>query len=176
MAAAGPLTLVAAENIYGGVAREIAGGTVEVVSILNNPDQDPHLFESSPAAARQVADARIVILNGAGYDPWMAKLLAAAPRPGRTVIDVADLMARRPATIRTCGTTRRPCPRWRPPSPLRSPRPIPTTRPIMRRGSKTSLAALAPVQERAADLRAKWAGTAVTATEPVFGPWPTRLG
>ncbi|HWC93358.1 MAG TPA: zinc ABC transporter substrate-binding protein, partial [Pseudolabrys sp.] len=95
VAAAVPLTLVAAENVYGGVAREIAGDTAEIISILNNPDQDPHLFESSPAAVRQVADARLVILTGADYDPWMAKLLAAAPRPGRTIINVADLMGKK---------------------------------------------------------------------------------
>ena len=60
--------------------------------MLANPDQDPHLFEASPTVARQLADAQIVILNGADYDPWMAKLLKAAPRPQRTVIVVADLM------------------------------------------------------------------------------------
>ena len=48
-----------------------------VKSILSNPDQDPHLFEASPSVARALADARIVIINGADYDPWVAKMLAA---------------------------------------------------------------------------------------------------
>ena len=47
--AAGPLRIVAAENVYGGIARDIAGPAADVVSILNSPDQDPHLFEASPA-------------------------------------------------------------------------------------------------------------------------------
>ena len=70
---------------------QVGGPRVAVTSILNNPEQDPHLFEASPTVARQIADAQIVIRNGAGYDPWMDKLLRASPRPGRIVIDVAAL-------------------------------------------------------------------------------------
>ena len=50
----GPIKLVAAENFYGDVAQQIGGPQVEVVSVLSNPDQDPHLFETSPAVARQL--------------------------------------------------------------------------------------------------------------------------
>ncbi len=85
----GKIAVVAAENFYGGIARQIGGDRVSVVSIMNNPDQDPHLFETTPGIVRQIADARIVIVNGADYDPWMDKLIAAAPRPGRTVIRAA---------------------------------------------------------------------------------------
>jgi len=176
MAAAVPLTLVAAENVYGDVARELAGGAVEVVSILNNPDQDPHLFESSPAAVRQVADARIVILNGADYDPWMAKLLAAAPRPGRTVINVADLMGKKagdnphlwydPATMPKVAAAVADA----------LAKADPAGAPDYAARLKITLAALARVQVGAAALRAKWAGAAITATEPVFGPMADALG
>ena len=62
--------------------RQIAGSGAAVTSILSNPDQDPHLFEASPSVARAFAGARIVVLNGADYDPWMGKLLRAAPRAG----------------------------------------------------------------------------------------------
>src|SRR5437879_3446528 len=92
-AADGKIAVVAAENFYGDIAKQIGGDRVEVISILSNPDQDPHLFETTPGIVRQVADARIVILNGADYDPWMDKLIAAAPRPGRLVINVAALTA-----------------------------------------------------------------------------------
>src|ERR1700686_3819285 len=86
------LAVVAAENFYGDIARQIGGTQVDVVSIMNKPDQDPHLFETTPGIVRQIAGAQIVILNGANYDPWMEKLLAAAPRPGRSVIAAADLV------------------------------------------------------------------------------------
>ena len=83
---------MAAENFYGDVARQIGGDRVSVASILSNPDQDPHLFETSPAVVRQIAAAQIVIYNGADYDPWMAKLLKVTPKAGRIVIVAADLM------------------------------------------------------------------------------------
>jgi len=52
-AVADPLAVVAAENFYGDVAQQIGGPDVAVTSILSSPDQDPHLFEASPATARQ---------------------------------------------------------------------------------------------------------------------------
>ena len=84
--------MVAAENFYGDIAQQIGGDRVAVASILSNPDQDPHLFEISPAVVRQIAAAQIVIYNGADYDPWMEKLLKVTPRPGRIVIVAADLV------------------------------------------------------------------------------------
>ena len=85
-AADGKIAVVAAENFYGDIARQIGGDRVAVVSIMNNPDQDPHLFETTPGIVQHIADARIVVFNGADYDPWMDKLLQAVPRPNRTTI------------------------------------------------------------------------------------------
>src|SRR4026208_612211 len=90
-AAEGQITVVAAENFYGDIARQIGGDRVSVVSIMNNPDQDPHLFETTPGIVRQIAAAQIVILNGANYDSWMDKLLAAGPRRDRLVVNAARL-------------------------------------------------------------------------------------
>ena len=56
------LSVVAAENFYGDVVRQIGGDRVEVVSIMSNPDQDPHLFETTPTIVRQIAAAQIVVL------------------------------------------------------------------------------------------------------------------
>src|SRR5215471_19357852 len=95
-AAESQIAVVAAENFYGDIARQIGGDRVAVISILSNPDQDPHLFETTPGIVRQLASAEIVILNGANYDPWMDKLLSAAPRAGRTVISAAQLTASKP--------------------------------------------------------------------------------
>jgi len=83
-AAAEPIKIVAAENFYGDVAKQIGGDAVEVASILTNPDQDPHLFEASPSVARDISDARIVIANGIDYDPWIDTLLSASPRQNRS--------------------------------------------------------------------------------------------
>ncbi|MCH4092584.1 metal ABC transporter solute-binding protein, Zn/Mn family [Acetobacter sp.] len=66
--------IVAAENVWGDIAAQIGGPKVVVDSILSSPDIDPHLFEPSPATAREVEKADLVILNGAGFDPWMDRM------------------------------------------------------------------------------------------------------
>ncbi len=81
-AAPAPVGIVAAENFYGDVAAQIGGNDVRVTSILDNPDQDPHLFEASPSVGRALSGARIVVYNGIDYDPWMDKLLRRRPRVG----------------------------------------------------------------------------------------------
>jgi zinc/manganese transport system substrate-binding protein len=90
-ALADPVKVVAAENFYGDLARQIGGDKVAVTSILSNPDDDPHLFEASPQTAKALADAKVVIVNGVDYDPWMEKLLVAHPAPGRKEIVVGAL-------------------------------------------------------------------------------------
>src|SRR5579883_789388 len=86
-----PIRIVAAENFYGDLASQIGGNRVAVVSILKDPNVDPHEYESSVDDARAIADARVVIENGAGYDAFVDKLLSASPRPRRIVIDVSQL-------------------------------------------------------------------------------------
>src|SRR5499426_3250022 len=95
-AAESQIAVVAAENFYGDIVRQIGDDHVAVVSIMSSPDQDPHLFETTPTTVRQIATAQIVVLNGANYDPWMEKLLAATPRSNRATINVAQLTGRKP--------------------------------------------------------------------------------
>ncbi len=90
-----PIRIVAAENFYGDLARQIGGSHVTVTSILSNPDDDPHLFETSPSTAKNIADAQIVVYNGADYDPWMVKLLSAGHAKPTSVV-AADLVGAKP--------------------------------------------------------------------------------
>ncbi len=83
------ITIVAAENIYGEVAKELGGPYVVVINIINNPNQDPHLFTTTPSTAKAVNSADIVIYNGADYDPWMSSLLAIEGPKNRRIINVA---------------------------------------------------------------------------------------
>jgi len=91
-ASGGRLPVVAAENFWGSIASQLGGDRVSVTSIITNPDTDPHSYEPGPADGRVVASARYAILNGAGYDPWASKLLAASPVSGRRVLNVGDLV------------------------------------------------------------------------------------
>jgi zinc/manganese transport system substrate-binding protein len=175
-AAEGQIAVVAAENFYGDIARQIGGDRVAVVSIMNNPDQDPHLFETTPSIVRQLAAAQIVIINGANYDPWMDKLLAATPRTGRMVISAAQLTGRKPGDNPHL---------WY--DPVTMPAVATALAEALAKADsahavdytarlKTTLAALGRITQRVAQLKAKHTGTAVTATEPVFSPMAEALG
>jgi len=174
--AADRIAVVAAENFYGGVAREIGGERVAVVSILNNPDQDPHLFETTPTVVRQVAAAQVVVLNGAGYDSWMEKLLAVSPKPGRAVIAAADLMHQKAGGNPHLWYD----PRTMPAVAGALAAALTTADPAHKNEYaarlKTFLASLAPLNDKIAAIRGKYAGTPVTATEPVFGDMAAALG
>ena len=91
----GVIQVVAAENFWGSIAAQVGGERVHVTSIVVNPAADPHDYDPTPADARLFAAANYVIVNGAGYDAWATKLLAANPATGRKVLTVADLLGRR---------------------------------------------------------------------------------
>lgn len=97
--AAGPgrqVTAVAAEDVWGSLLARLAGGRVAVSSIVRNPAVDPHDYDPKPSDAAAVADARLVVVNGLGYDPWASKLVDADPSARRVVLDVGKLVGAQP--------------------------------------------------------------------------------
>lgn len=92
VAATAPLRVVAGENFWGSVAAQLGGRYIQVTSILTNPNVDPHLYESTASNAFAVAEARLVIENGGGYDDWLSQLLGATRHRGRLVVDVQDVL------------------------------------------------------------------------------------
>ena len=168
-AKAEPIAVVAAENFYGDVAEQVGGSAVKVTSILTNPDQDPHLFEASASTARALAAARIVIYNGADYDPWMSKLLSASRATGRITIEVAKLVGKKagdnphlwydPATMPAVAKALA----------AQLAKLDPDHRSDYEARRDAFDASLKPIDEKIAALRQRYAGTAITATEPVAG-------
>lgn len=169
-------TIVAAENFYGELARAIAGPEAEVVSILSNPDQDPHLFEADPSTARALARAGVVIANGAAYDPWIDKLAAATATAGRVTIVAADLVGRRPGDNPHI---------WYDPATMRAvagrlaavlEQIDPANMAAYAANAAAYTARLAPLETQITLLKSRHAGKPVTASEPVFGYMATALG
>ena len=89
--APGVVHVVAAENFWGNITSQIGGHDVEVTSLITNPNADPHLFETDAADAATLAEAKVVIENGAGYDTWMSSLLGADGGSAR-VVNAADVL------------------------------------------------------------------------------------
>jgi zinc/manganese transport system substrate-binding protein len=175
-ARAQPVNVVAAENFYGDLATQVGGGNVAVTSILSNPDEDPHLFEASAATAKSLADANIVVVNGVDYDPWMEKLLNAHTAPSRREIVVASLVGRKvgdnphlwydPSTMKTLAQ--------RLAADLASV--DPAHKADYAKGAQAFADSLKPLAARIAEMRGKYAGAPVSASEPVFGYMAAQIG
>jgi zinc/manganese transport system substrate-binding protein len=93
----GELSVVASTNVYGDIAKTIAGNAVKVTSIMDNPSQDPHSFEASAQNQLALSKADVVIENGGGYDDFMNTMLNAGGAKKATVIDVVDLSGKKAA-------------------------------------------------------------------------------
>jgi zinc/manganese transport system substrate-binding protein len=166
---ADPVKVVAAENFYGDLASQIGGANVAVTSILSNPDDDPHLFEASPDTAKALTDAKIVIVNGVDYDPWMEKLLGAHKAPDRKEIIVARLVGHKPGDNPHL---------WYDPAYMKAAAKAlvadliavdPAHKADYEQGQAKFRDSLKPLDDKIAAMRKSYAGQPVTASEPVFG-------
>ena len=86
------ITAIGAENEYADVISQVGGKYVEASSIMSNPNTDPHTFEASPAVAREMSGAKLIVQNGVGYDDWATTIENADPSDSRQVINVQQLL------------------------------------------------------------------------------------
>ena len=73
-AAADKINLVASFSILGDFAKSVGGDRVNVTSLVG-PNGDAHVYTPSPADAKKIADARLVIVNGLGFEGWLPRLV-----------------------------------------------------------------------------------------------------
>ena len=88
--------VVASTNVYGSIVQAVGGDRVSVQSLIDDPAADPHSYESTPADAAAVAEARLVVVNGGGYDDFLPRLVESSGATP-TVVDVAELSGLAPA-------------------------------------------------------------------------------
>jgi zinc/manganese transport system substrate-binding protein len=168
--AAGKLDVVAAENTYGNIAAQIGGSHVSVTSILTSPTADPHLFEPGVSSGLAVAEAKVALQNGLGYDAFMTKLEDASPSKSRVVVTMADVLGvhgkdanphlwydvprlDRMATAIAAAVVRA----------------DPAHAAAYRRGLHRFERSLAPLRHEVATIRTRFRGAPVAYTEPVPG-------
>jgi zinc/manganese transport system substrate-binding protein len=171
-----PIPIVAAQNFYGEVAAAIGGDRVAVESVPISAGADPHDFEPSPSVARSIADATIVVFNGADYDHWMERLLDSTEKPGRVAIEAAGLIGvgegdnphvwYDPRTMPTVAVALAEA--------LSALDPEGATEYESRR--RAFVARLVPIDAKVGAIKDRFGGTAITATEPVFGYMASALG
>lgn len=170
------VNIVAGENFYGQLAKEIGGNIVSVTSIISNPDADPHMFTTSPSTIKAINNAQIIIYNGADYDDWMKQILVNVDKKKTMVINVADLMQVKPGANPHI---------WYNPNTFKVlasqlAKNINTIEPSTSKQVNANLNKFNQENEKVIQLIAltkqKYAGTPVTATEPVFGYMSDALG
>src|SRR6516165_7766873 len=87
-AASPPIRVVVSFSILGDFVNEIGGDDVAVTSLIG-PDSDAHVFEPSPDQARLLARAQLLVVNGLGFESWLARLTRSA-QFGGTVVTASD--------------------------------------------------------------------------------------
>ncbi|MGD9656041.1 MAG: metal ABC transporter substrate-binding protein [Methylocystis sp.] len=78
------IPVVASFSIIGDLVREVGGDRVSVTTIVG-PDGDAHVYEPSPADGRRIAKARLIFVNGLGFEGWLDRLIRAAKSKGEVV-------------------------------------------------------------------------------------------
>ena len=171
-----PIPVLGTENFYADLLAQIGGSRVTVSSILNDPSADPHEYEASPATAKIVADSKLVIVNGIGYDDFIEKLLGASTKPDRVVINVQDILGVKddvnvhvwydPATM----------PKVAEATTAALAKLDPQNAAYFAEQKTKYLAALKPLNDKIAALKTKYAGAPIAFTENVVGYLTDAIG
>ena len=83
--AAEKLAAIASFSILADFVREVGGERVQVASLVG-PDADAHSFEPSPADARRLKDARVIVVNGLGFEGWSDRLVRASGTKASVIV------------------------------------------------------------------------------------------
>ena len=171
------VTAAASINAWGSILAQLGGSHVKTTSIITSPDTDPHDYEPTPADGRVIAQAKVFIENGIGYDAWAAKALEANPDSSRTVINVGELVG-----VPAGGNPHR----WYSPSDVEA-----VANAITVALTKTDpsdaayfetqrvtfeTTALARYHQLISQIKTSYAGTPIGASESIFAPLSDALG
>lgn len=89
-----PLPVVASFSILGDLVEQVGGERVAVTTLVG-PGGDAHVYEPTPADARRLREAALLVTNGLGFEGWIERLVAASGFSGPAVVAAADVTPRR---------------------------------------------------------------------------------
>ena len=72
-----PIPVVATFSILGDMAKRIGGEHVAVTTLVG-PDGDTHVYQPTPADARAVSEAKVLVVNGLQFEGWLDRLVEAS--------------------------------------------------------------------------------------------------
>jgi zinc/manganese transport system substrate-binding protein len=77
-----PIKTVASFSILADITKQIGGDRVSVDTLVG-PEEDAHVYDPTPRDAVKIAVAKLVVINGLGFEGWidrLIKLSAGAPK------------------------------------------------------------------------------------------------
>ncbi|UOD50341.1 metal ABC transporter solute-binding protein, Zn/Mn family [Orrella daihaiensis] len=80
-----PVKVVATFSILADMVHQVGGENVIVTSLVG-PDEDAHVFDPSPADAKALAQADVVVINGLGFEGWIDRLIKSSGFKGKLVV------------------------------------------------------------------------------------------
>ncbi|MGV1037832.1 MAG: metal ABC transporter solute-binding protein, Zn/Mn family [Candidatus Nanopelagicales bacterium] len=163
-----PIEVVVTTNVWGSVADQLAGTCANLNVVITSPTADPHGFEPTAATSAAFAGAKLVVMNGLGYDSWATKITESLGSSAPPVLDLGSAVGLKPGANPHI---------WYSPDYVeRSAKAIteqlsnalPTAKEYFATQAVTFEQALAPYREEVAKIRAAHAGTKIGATETIF--------
>ena len=172
----GAMTVSAGENFYGDLLHQLGGSKLRIYAFLSNPNADPHQYESNSGNARAVADSRLVIENGLGYDAFLDRLLRASPNSKRVVVNVQSLVRAADGANPHLWYDPTVAPRLATATADALAQLDPANAAVYSANLGRLLSSLQPISDRVATLRSRFHGTPVAFTEPVYGYMAEAIG
>jgi zinc/manganese transport system substrate-binding protein len=170
-----PVTVVVTVNQWGDLVGQLGGRCVEVTTIIDGGNADPHDFEPTPADNAAFSNADLVVVNGLGYDHWASEVVdTLSPEPA--VVDGGEVVGRHDGDNPHL---------WYGPGYVQQIADAitgqlealaPDASPYFEERAAAWAGELQPYLDEIAALRAGWSGATYVATEPVFEYMATAIG
>jgi ABC-type Zn uptake system ZnuABC Zn-binding protein ZnuA len=91
----GTIKVLAVESFLADITQNLAGNRLKIESLIPL-NVDPHSFEPTPADVVKIANSRVIIANGAGFESWLDKTLVNAGGKYILIQAAKDLKSRQP--------------------------------------------------------------------------------
>ncbi len=98
------IKVVATFSILGDLVRNVGGDRVEVATLVG-PDGDAHVYSPTPADVRKLAQAKVIVVNGLGFEGWMTRLIRASGSKAPTITASNGIATRKMADEHRHGQT-----------------------------------------------------------------------
>jgi zinc/manganese transport system substrate-binding protein len=88
------LNVVATFSILSDLVKEVGGDKVEITTLVG-PNSDAHVYSPSPADTKRLADAKVVFINGLGFEGWITRLVKASGTRATVVVATKGVKPRK---------------------------------------------------------------------------------